>query len=188
MESHAGFWGILGAAALPQSENHIGQQQCCPFILRHTVFRKQGFSQINVTTHRRSASSTRASREPQLASIVGSKHSASNCTTTRLRSALLCLRLRLRLRLRFRNPVEATLAWRVHGTEDLAARRIDQAGDDTARKVNAEVVRAALIHDLSGTRSGLRSRAAKSLSRAVAPPISFNNGWTTGMNHARSTS
>jgi hypothetical protein len=71
---------------------------------------------------------------------------------------------------------------------DLAARRIDQAGDDTARKVNAEVVRAALIHELSGTRSGLRSRAAKSLSRAVAPPISFNNGWTTGMNHARSTS
>jgi hypothetical protein len=79
LESEAGLtpgiprrFRALGAAALPQSENHVGQQQCVAFVLRHIVFRKQGFSQINVTTHRRSASSTRASREPQLASIVGS--------------------------------------------------------------------------------------------------------------------
>jgi len=57
--------GILGAAALPQSENHIGQQQCVAFVLRHTIFRKRGFSQINVTTRRRSTSSTGVSREPQ---------------------------------------------------------------------------------------------------------------------------
>jgi hypothetical protein len=65
MEFRARFLGILGAAALPQSENHVGQQQCFPFVLRHTIFRKRGFSQINVTTRRRSTSSTGASREPQ---------------------------------------------------------------------------------------------------------------------------
>jgi hypothetical protein len=63
MESRARFLGVLGAAVLPQSENHIGQQQCCAFILRHTIFHKRGFSQINVTTRRRSTSSTGASRE-----------------------------------------------------------------------------------------------------------------------------
>jgi hypothetical protein len=63
MESRAGFGGILGAAALPQSENHVGQQQCVAFVLRHNIFRKRGFSQINVTTRRRSTSSTGASRE-----------------------------------------------------------------------------------------------------------------------------
>ena len=63
MESRAGFGGILGAAALPQSENHVGQQQCVALILRHTIFHKRGFSQINVTTRRRSTSSTGASRE-----------------------------------------------------------------------------------------------------------------------------
>src|SRR4030088_3365501 len=63
MESRAGFWGILGAAALPQSENHVGQQQCVAFILRHTIFHKRGFSQINVTTPRRPSSSRGASRE-----------------------------------------------------------------------------------------------------------------------------
>jgi hypothetical protein len=46
MESRAGFGGVLGAAALPQSENHVGQQQCVAFILRHTIFHKRGFSQI----------------------------------------------------------------------------------------------------------------------------------------------
>jgi hypothetical protein len=65
MEFRAWFRRILGAAALPQSENHVGQQQCVAFVLRHTIFRKRGFSQINVTTRRRSTSSTGASREPQ---------------------------------------------------------------------------------------------------------------------------
>jgi hypothetical protein len=65
MTFRARFRGVLGAAALSQSENHVGQQQCVPFVLRHTIFRKRGFSQINVTTHRRSTSSTGASREPQ---------------------------------------------------------------------------------------------------------------------------
>jgi hypothetical protein len=50
MEFRAQFLGILGAAALPQSENHVGQQQCVVFVLHHTIFRKRGFSQINVTT------------------------------------------------------------------------------------------------------------------------------------------
>jgi hypothetical protein len=62
LESEAGlshgiprrFQGILGAAALPQSENHVGQQQCVAFVLRHNIFRKRGFSQINVTPRRRS--------------------------------------------------------------------------------------------------------------------------------------
>ena len=70
LESEAGLshviprrFRILGAAALPQSENHVGQQQCVAFILRHTIFHKRGFSQINVTTRRRSTSSTGASRE-----------------------------------------------------------------------------------------------------------------------------
>src|ERR1700730_521474 len=65
MEFRAWFRRILGAAALPQSENHVGQQQCAAFVLRHTIFRKLGFSQINVTTRRRSTSSMGASREPQ---------------------------------------------------------------------------------------------------------------------------
>ena len=55
MEFRAWFRRILGAAALPQSENHVGQQQCVAFVLRHTIFRKRGFSQINVTTRRRSS-------------------------------------------------------------------------------------------------------------------------------------
>ena len=70
LESEAGLtpgiprrFRALGAAALPQSENHVGQQQCVAFILRHTIFDKRGFSQINVTTRRRSTSSTGASRE-----------------------------------------------------------------------------------------------------------------------------
>ena len=70
LESEAGLshgiprrFRILGAAALPQSENHVGQQQCVAFVLRHTIFHKRGFSQINVTTRRRSTSSTGASRE-----------------------------------------------------------------------------------------------------------------------------
>jgi hypothetical protein len=71
LESEAGLThgtprpvGILGAAVLPQLENHIGQQQCVALILRHTIFRKRGFSQINVTTRRRPTSSTGAREHP----------------------------------------------------------------------------------------------------------------------------
>jgi hypothetical protein len=70
LESEAGLtpgiprrFRILGAAALPQSENHVGQQQCVALILRQIIFRKRDFSQINVTTRRHSTSSTGASRE-----------------------------------------------------------------------------------------------------------------------------
>jgi hypothetical protein len=41
----------------------LEQQQCVAFLLCHTIFHKPGFSQIDVTTRRRSTSSTGASRE-----------------------------------------------------------------------------------------------------------------------------
>lgn len=41
----------------------LEQQQYVAFLLCHTIFHKRGFSQIDVTTRRRSTSSTGASRE-----------------------------------------------------------------------------------------------------------------------------
>ena len=159
MESEAGlsygiprrFRGVLGAAALPQSENHVGQQQCVAFILRHTIFHKRAFSQINVTTRRRSTSSTGASRE-----LCAKESGLSRSLFVALPQADISHFMR-----QFSpnspgfSPAKATLDtksgvtnWRLHGLRRTMATGLQRLG------VRLEVTEQVLNH-VSGSRAGI---------------------------------